>query len=144
MKEGEILLAIVNDGPSVDSGYAVRMAKEKGLKTICITGTGVVLPAREAETTVIVPVKTPAGVPSFGTEMQILSLIWEALATRRKEETAKHYKTQQEKHGQTPQITRRDARIRGRLPARDVEQERRGVIPSLSHTKRLPKRSRFY
>ncbi len=96
MKEGEILLAIVNDGPSVDSGYAVRMAKEKGLKTICITGTGVVLPAREAETTVIVPVKTPAGVPSFGTEMQILSLIWEALATRRKEETAEHYKTQQE------------------------------------------------
>jgi len=96
MKEGDILVVLVNEGPSVDSGYATRMARDKGLKTICITGTGVVLPAREAEVTIIVPVKTPASVPNFGTEMQVLSLIWEALAARRKEQTTARYKEQQE------------------------------------------------
>ncbi|MGC9356397.1 MAG: MurR/RpiR family transcriptional regulator [Anaerolineae bacterium] len=96
MKEGDVVLALVNDGPSIDAGYAVRMAREKGLKTVCITGTGVVLPAREAETAVIVPIKSPAGVPSFGTEILILGLIWEALASEMGEATGERYQKRQE------------------------------------------------
>lgn len=38
-----------------------------------------ILPARESELTVIVPCKSPAGVLAFGTLMQVLSLIWEAV-----------------------------------------------------------------
>ncbi len=95
MQEGDALLALVNDGPSVDAGYAVKLAREKGLKTVCITGTGVVLPAREAELAVIVPIKSPAGVPSFGAEALVLSLIWEALASSMGAATGERYQTRQ-------------------------------------------------
>jgi DNA-binding MurR/RpiR family transcriptional regulator len=96
LEEGDLLFAIVTDGPSIDSGYAVRMAREKGIATLCVTGTGVVLPAREAEHTVIAPIKSPAGVPSFGTEMLLLSSIWEAMARQNEEQTAAHYQRRQD------------------------------------------------
>ncbi|MFP4395857.1 MAG: MurR/RpiR family transcriptional regulator [Anaerolineales bacterium] len=79
MKEGEVLLTIGEAKPSLDAGYAVRMAREKGLKTITLSCSGVILPAREAEITIIAPCKSPAGVSSFGPLMQVLSLMWEAL-----------------------------------------------------------------
>lgn len=81
MNEGDVLLVFAGNDPSIDAGYAVRMAKEKGLRTVTVTGSGVALPAREADVTVIIPHKSPAGVPSFGAMMQVLSLIWEALMT---------------------------------------------------------------
>jgi DNA-binding MurR/RpiR family transcriptional regulator len=96
MEEGDALVAIVNDGPSVDTGYAVRLAREKGLDTVCLTGTGVVLPAREAEVAIIVPIKSPAGVPSFGAEVLVLGMIWEALASELGEKTKERYQTRQE------------------------------------------------
>ncbi|HDQ34887.1 MAG TPA: MurR/RpiR family transcriptional regulator [Chloroflexi bacterium] len=80
MQEGELLFALANSGPSVDTGYAVKLAKEKNIRTICLTGAGVVLAAREADLTITAPVSTPANVPSFGTIMQVITLIWEALA----------------------------------------------------------------
>ncbi len=95
MEAGHLLFAVVNDGPGVDSGYAVRMAKEKGVKTLCLTGSGIVLPAREADQTVIVPIKSPAGVPAFGLEMLVLSLVWEALAHEMGELAATHYQNRQ-------------------------------------------------
>lgn len=88
MQEGEVLLALANEGPSIDTGHAVKMAHNKGLRTICITGSGVALPAREAELAIIVPIKSPANVPSFGAQTLILALLWEALAGERKEEIA--------------------------------------------------------
>ncbi|MFP4395856.1 MAG: MurR/RpiR family transcriptional regulator [Anaerolineales bacterium] len=79
MKEGEALLTIAEAAPSLDAGYAVRMAREKGLKTVTISCSGVILPAREAEVTVITPCDSPVDVASFGTLMQVLSLMWEAV-----------------------------------------------------------------
>ncbi len=79
MREGDALVIFADNHPSVDAGYAVRLARQKGVRTITITGSGVVLPAREAEVTVIVPHKSPAGVSAFGPMMQIVSFIWEAL-----------------------------------------------------------------
>lgn len=93
MNDGDALLALANGGPSVDAGYAVRLAREKGVKTISISGSGVVLAAREAEITITVPVKSPASVASFMTAVEVLALIWEALAKHRGEQTADSFTT---------------------------------------------------
>ena len=87
MEEDDVLLTFAGNDPSVDAGYAVRLAKERGLKTVTISGSGVAPPARFADVSIIVPHKSPAGVPSFGPMMEIVSLIWEALMTPGTEET---------------------------------------------------------
>jgi len=79
MEEKGVLLTISGNEPSVDAGYAVQIARDKGLRTVTVTGSGIILPARESELTIIVPCNSPAGVLAFGTLMQVLSLIWEAV-----------------------------------------------------------------
>jgi DNA-binding MurR/RpiR family transcriptional regulator len=86
MQEGDVLVTFAGTDASIDAGYVVRLAKDRGVRTITITGSGVVLPAREAEVSVIVPHKSPVGVPAFGPMMQVLSLIWEAIMEPRAEE----------------------------------------------------------
>jgi len=85
MNPGEALVTFVGSEPNLDTGYAVHMAREKGVKTIAVTSSGVALPARKAELTVIVPGKSPIGIPTFGTLMQVASLIWEAVMKERVE-----------------------------------------------------------
>ena len=46
-----------------------------------LTGSGVALPARIADISVIVPYQSPAGVASFGPLLEVASLIYEALMT---------------------------------------------------------------
>jgi DNA-binding MurR/RpiR family transcriptional regulator len=96
MEEGQAVMALVNEGPSIDAGYAVQMAREKGLKTVCVTGSGVALPAREAEIAIIVPIKTPAGIPSYGAELLVLTIIQEALASHLEEQSEANLKTRRE------------------------------------------------
>lgn len=79
MQPQDALLTISGTEPSVDAGYAVQLARAKGVSTVTVTGSGVVLPARESEVTIIVPGKSPAGVLAFGSLMQVMSLIWEAV-----------------------------------------------------------------
>ena len=82
---GEALVTFVGAEPNLDTGYAVHMAREKGVKTIAVTSSGVALPARKADLTVIVPGKSPIGIPTFGALMQVASLIWEAVMKERVE-----------------------------------------------------------
>ncbi len=100
MTEEDVLMVFAGTDPSLDAGYAVRMANEKGLHTITLTGSGVALPARESNVTVIVPHKSPAGVPAFGAIMQVLSLIWEALMTPSSDEMQQRARETQEKMNQ--------------------------------------------
>ena len=100
MEADDVLMVFAGNEPSLDAGYAVRMANEKGLRTITLTGSGVVLPARQSNVTVIVPHKSPAGVPAFGAIMQILSLIWEALMTPGTDEMQERARDNQEKMNQ--------------------------------------------
>ncbi len=79
MQEGDVLLAFAGTEVSLDTGYTVRMAREKGLKTITVGASGVILPAREAEISIIVPSKSPTNVPSFGPLLQVMALLWEAV-----------------------------------------------------------------
>jgi len=87
MSTGDVLLTFAGTEPSLDAGYAVRLAREKGVKTITVTCSGVVLPARESLLTVIVPCKTPVGVPTFGALMQVMALMWETLMRERVSDT---------------------------------------------------------
>jgi len=81
MQEGDVLLTFAGSEPSIDAGYAVRLAREKGIKAVTLTGSGVALPARIADISVIVPYQSPAGVASFGPLLEVASLIYEALMT---------------------------------------------------------------
>jgi len=93
MKEGEALLALVVGISGLDTGYAVRMAREKGLKTVCITNSGTVLPAREADVTIIVPTKSPLSVASFNISVLMVSVVWEALVAGQPEIAAESFTT---------------------------------------------------
>jgi DNA-binding MurR/RpiR family transcriptional regulator len=92
MEAGDALLAFAGTEASLDTGYAVRMAKKKGLQTVAIVGSGVILPAREADVTVTVPQDSPAGISAFGLLFQITSFIWEAVMVEREPECAEYEK----------------------------------------------------
>jgi len=79
MQPGDALLAFAVGIPGLDTGYAVRLANEKGLNTVCITNAGTVLPAREADVTVIVPTKSPISVLSPNLSLLVIGSLWEAL-----------------------------------------------------------------
>lgn len=79
MQAGEAVLALVVGLPGLDTGYALHVAREKGLKTVCVSNSGTVLPAREADVTVIVPTKSPVAMASFNLSLMLVSAIWEAL-----------------------------------------------------------------
>lgn len=91
MQEGDALLALVIGIPGLDTGYAVHLAKEKGLSTVCITNSGTVLPAREADVSVIVPTKSPVAVASFNLSLLMVSVIWEALVASEVEMAAEAF-----------------------------------------------------
>jgi DNA-binding MurR/RpiR family transcriptional regulator len=80
MQEGEALLALVIGIPGLDTGYAVHLANQKGLATICVTNSGTILPAREADVTVMVPSKSPVAVASFNLSLLMVGVLWESLA----------------------------------------------------------------
>jgi DNA-binding MurR/RpiR family transcriptional regulator len=99
MVAGDVLLTFAGNEPSIDAGYAVRLAKDMGIKTVTISGSGVALPARIADVSIIVPHKSPAGVASFGPMMEVVSLIWEALMTPGTDETKARVQAHQERMG---------------------------------------------
>ncbi len=87
MEEGDVMVAIVEEGPSLDTGYAIKLAKEKGVKTICITSKNNVLAAREAEIVIHVPAESPIAPFDFSTGMVVLSTLWETVAKDREAES---------------------------------------------------------
>jgi DNA-binding MurR/RpiR family transcriptional regulator len=88
MEAGDAVLALALGLPGLDTGYAIRSARAKGLTTVCITNSGTVLPAREADVTVVVPTKSPIAGASFNLSLMMVSVIWEALVGTDAEKTA--------------------------------------------------------
>jgi len=66
-------------GSGLELGHMLSAARELGVKTISITASPTLLPAREADLNVSVPSKTPRGYPSFDTVVAVLSILWQAL-----------------------------------------------------------------
>lgn len=91
MQEGEALLALAIGIPGLDTGYAIRLAKEKGLRTLCVTNSGTVLPAREADITIVVPTRSPLAVASYNVSLLMLGVIWEALVASQVEKAAEAF-----------------------------------------------------
>ena len=88
MKAGDALVAMSIRNPSLDTGYMVRLAREKGLKTVTFTDFGVGLPAREAEVTITADTTSPTGIPSISPLFTMISIMWEMLVNQRPEESA--------------------------------------------------------
>ncbi len=88
MQSNDVLFAFAVVGVGLDTGYVVKLARQRGLTTICLTSYGTMLPAREAEIALVPSTKTPLGVPSFAIPMLLTSFIWEALSTLRPEQSA--------------------------------------------------------
>lgn len=79
MQTGDALFAIAVAYAGVDTGYVVKMARERGVKTICLTGYGTSLPAREAEIALIAPIKDATGAVSYEVLLALTGIIWAAL-----------------------------------------------------------------
>jgi len=90
MRDGDVLVTFAGNDGSVDAGHVVQLARERGVRSVTITESGVALPARHADVTVIVPYQSPAAVTSFGTLLQVVSLIFEALMTPQTEDMSAH------------------------------------------------------
>ncbi len=86
MKEGDALLVLAGESPDIDVGYAIKLAKDKGVKTICVTSVRSLLPAREADIVVYYSSHT-AGMVGYSLLYAILGMIWEAVSALRNERT---------------------------------------------------------
>ncbi|NMC02543.1 MAG: MurR/RpiR family transcriptional regulator [Chloroflexi bacterium] len=91
MEPGEALLVLAISVPDIDSGYLVRMAREKGVHTITIADNTLGAPAHEAELVVLVPTAGETGIPNTGAALAIIALIWEALAGTTAAKTAESF-----------------------------------------------------
>lgn len=77
---GDLLIAIsLGLGPDAEVGYLLNAIKEQGARTISVTTSPTLLPARQADVNLVTPSKTPSGYPSFDTLTALLSILWQAL-----------------------------------------------------------------
>ncbi|MGC9348718.1 MAG: MurR/RpiR family transcriptional regulator [Anaerolineae bacterium] len=92
------LLVAVSLGlaPGVELGHVLNAAIELGAKTVSITTSPTLLPAREADVNLVVPAKTPSGYPSFDTVACVLSILWQTFIALQEAEAAEGVKASME------------------------------------------------
>lgn len=79
-RPGDLLIAIsLGLGPDAEVGHLLNAVKEQGARTISITTSPTLLPARHADINLITSSKTPSGYPSFDTLVALLSILWQTL-----------------------------------------------------------------
>ncbi len=94
---GDLLIAIsLGLGPDVEVGHLLGAAKERGMRTISITTSPTLLPARQADINLVAAAKTPARYPSFDTLTAMLGLLWQALVTLEPKKSEHSIKTTME------------------------------------------------
>ncbi len=76
----DVLLALASLDPGTETASAVQLARDKGVRTIAITGSSLSAPAREAEISVSIPIRNPSGVPNLSTLSLVAMLVWEIVA----------------------------------------------------------------
>ncbi|MDF1515336.1 MAG: SIS domain-containing protein, partial [Anaerolineae bacterium] len=99
MKPEDVLLAIAIGVPGLDTGYAVQQAKAKGLKSVCLSNAGTLLPAREADIALVIPTVSPVSIASFTSTLTILAAIWEAVVADNVDLAAEAFTTVHENMG---------------------------------------------
>jgi len=88
MQPGEVLLIVSVGVAGLDAGYAAHLAREKGLHTICVTDSSIILPARESELTITIPTDVHTGIPGYNVGPLLMQIFWEAMVNQRAEESA--------------------------------------------------------
>lgn len=91
MEPQDTLLSIAFSNQSLDTGYIVRLAREKGVRTITLTDTMLSHPASETELVITVPTADSSGIPNSGAVIAVIALIWEALAGANAARTAESF-----------------------------------------------------
>lgn len=87
MQAEDALLALVIGTPGVDTGHAVKLARAKGIPTICIADSGTTLAAREAEMVITTPGRSPLDINSFAISLLIVATLKDALLNSKKDST---------------------------------------------------------
>ncbi len=100
MQPGDALLAVVLGQPGVDTGYAMKLAREKGVTTLCLCHASTILPAREADIVLTATTNSPVSVASFHALVVLSSMLVEAISIYKVEETATKFTGLQEGIGQ--------------------------------------------
>ena len=91
VEPGDLLIAIsLGLGSGLELGHMLSAAQALDVKTISITASPTLLPAREADLNVSVPSRTPRGYPSFDTVTAVLSVLWQALIKADEASTHRH------------------------------------------------------
>lgn len=76
----DVLIALVLGlDPDTEIGQVIGAAQAQGLKTVVISTSATLLPARQADINLTVSAETSSGYPSFDTLVALLSLLWQAL-----------------------------------------------------------------
>lgn len=84
MQAGEVMFAVAIKHYDIDTSYALKLARAKGLKTICLAGAAAEMAAREAEITLTIPPQSSIAPLNFEAPLAIIGLIWEALVAYNK------------------------------------------------------------
>lgn len=100
MQPGDALLAVAIGQPGVDTGYAMKLAREKGVTTLCLCHTRTILPAREADIVLTATASSAISFASFNALLVLSSILVEAVSTYQVEETATKFTGLQEGIGQ--------------------------------------------
>ncbi len=86
LSSDDLVIAIASGLASgTELGHVLSTAIEMGARTISITASPTLLPARQADVNLVVPTKTASGYPSFDTVAAVLSILWQALIAARAE-----------------------------------------------------------
>ncbi len=100
MQSGDALLAIVMGAPGLDTGYAVKLARQKGVVTLCLSTSNTVLAAREADTVVVPPTKAKVGMSNIIVPTMVATLLAEALIRQHSTDAGEFFTQQQDYMGQ--------------------------------------------
>jgi len=82
MQNGDALLALGNEGPQIDVGYILQLAREKGVHTLCISSNGLQSAAKEAKLALIIG-QTTSPFTGLALIAVLLSLIEKSLGEQR-------------------------------------------------------------
>lgn len=90
VQEGDVLLVLNSVDPGTHVRDTMRAVRVKGIRTIAITASNVSPPAREAEISVSVPIRSADGIPRFSVLLMVMGLMWEVLAYHHLDQTKTH------------------------------------------------------
>ncbi len=92
----DLVIGLGIPGTGIDTAAALRFAKEKGADTAAISVSAVLPPAQVADAVLVCASNSPVGVPSTGSLVTLMTVIWQALLSRKGDKMQEHVSVLQE------------------------------------------------